>query len=161
LQDRERARGYLQRAACGSVETPERPALALFDAIECSRKARTDDAMPLAREAAAGFNRLRLPLLEAQALELAGDIDGALALFRRCGAAYDVRRLDGAQPVEEGARKPLSAREREIAALAASGRSNLEIAQQLSITHKTVEKHLASTYQKLGISSRAQLGGFV
>jgi DNA-binding NarL/FixJ family response regulator len=52
----------------------------------------------------------------------------------------------------------LSARDPESATLAARGESNLQIAKRLSITHKTVEKHLASAYQKLGISSRGQLG---
>lgn len=37
------------------------------------------------------------------------------------------------------------------------GRSNREIASQLYIAQKTVEKHLASAFQKLGISSRTQL----
>ena len=55
----------------------------------------------------------------------------------------------------------LSPREREIAILAVAGRSNLEIAQTLSVTHKTVEKHLASAYRKLGISSRVQLGAYL
>jgi DNA-binding CsgD family transcriptional regulator len=100
-----------------------------------------------------------MPLLEAAALEAAGDVEGAIALYRRCGAAYDVRRLAGA-PREPGG-EPLSDREREIAALAARGRQNLEIARELSITHKTVEKHLASAYRKLGITSRGQLGDAV
>jgi DNA-binding CsgD family transcriptional regulator len=51
----------------------------------------------------------------------------------------------------------LSRREREIASLAARGHSNLEIARELSISHKTVEKHLAAVFQKLGISSRREL----
>jgi len=55
----------------------------------------------------------------------------------------------------------LSSREREIAELAATGHSNLEIARRLSISHKTVEKHLGCVYQKLHISSRVQLGAFV
>ncbi len=33
-------------------------------------------------------------------------------------------------------------------------------ARELSITHKTVEKHLGSAYQKLNISSRAQLDAY-
>jgi DNA-binding CsgD family transcriptional regulator len=37
----------------------------------------------------------------------------------------------------------------------------LEIARGLSISHKTVEKHLGSVYQKLGVSSRAQLASYV
>jgi DNA-binding CsgD family transcriptional regulator len=55
----------------------------------------------------------------------------------------------------------LSPREREIAVLAAQGRSNMEIARELSISHKTVEKHLASTYQKLGVPRRMQLAAHV
>ena len=90
---------------------------------------------------------------------IAQDNEPSLALYRRCGAAYDVRRLAGA-PREPGG-EPLSDREREIAALAARGRQNLEIARELSITHKTVEKHLASAYRKLGITSRGQLGDAV
>jgi DNA-binding NarL/FixJ family response regulator len=84
-----------------------------------------------------------------------------LRLFRRCGAAYDVRRLERERGVEATANVALSFREREIATLAAGRRSNLEIARALSITHKTVEKHLGSVYQKLCISSRAQLDGFL
>jgi DNA-binding NarL/FixJ family response regulator len=44
-----------------------------------------------------------------------------------------------------------------VARLAAEGRTNNDIAQQLFVTRKTVEKHLASAYRKLGIDSRAQL----
>ena len=55
----------------------------------------------------------------------------------------------------------LSAREREVAMLAAGGQSNLEIARELSISYKTVEKHLGSVYQKLGVTSRTQLGQYV
>jgi DNA-binding CsgD family transcriptional regulator len=142
----------------------ERPALALFDAEAGIREGRPAAAKLLAGEAAAGFQRLRTPLLEAAALEVAGDIAGALALFRQCGATYDVRRLEHAKRFDlptarEAAalQRELSAREREIAQLAAAGRSNREIAGQLYIAQKTVEKHLASAFHKLGISSRSQL----
>jgi DNA-binding CsgD family transcriptional regulator len=163
-EDRRRARTYLARAAEGPVELPERPALQLFDAIEYRRENRDAEAAALAREAAGGFRRLRMPLFEAAAREVSGELDAALTLFRRCGASYDVRRLSDASSDES--RSPataeplaliLSRREHEIAALAGRGQSNLEIARTLSISHKTVEKHLASTFQKLGISSRRQL----
>jgi DNA-binding CsgD family transcriptional regulator len=45
-----------------------------------------------------------------------------------------------------------------VARLAAQGKSNAEIAQHLFVTRKTIEKHLASAYRKLGIESRTQLG---
>ncbi len=157
--DRIKARAYLEKGANAPADVPERPGLLLFDALVLARDARAAEATAPAREAAEGFRRLRMPLLEAAALEAAGDVEGAIALYRRCGAAYDVRRLAGA-PREPGG-EPLSDREREIAALAARGRQNLEIARELSITHKTVEKHLASAYRKLGITSRGQLGDAV
>jgi DNA-binding CsgD family transcriptional regulator len=51
----------------------------------------------------------------------------------------------------------LTASERRIAALAANGHSNREIAQALFITPKTVEMHLGNAYRKLEIASRRQL----
>ena len=51
----------------------------------------------------------------------------------------------------------LTPSERRIAAMAADGRSNPEIAQALFITRKTVEMHLGNVYRKLAIESREQL----
>jgi DNA-binding CsgD family transcriptional regulator len=167
--DRKRARAFLAKAAEGSREFPERPALALFDAIEHVRNDRPDDARTLARDAAEGFRRLRLPLLEAAALEIACDYEAALVLYHRSGATYDVGRLNVASSREAEHLSPellaatsgLSPREREVAILAGSGHSNLEISQRLFITLKTVEKHLASVYRKMGISSRTKLSAYI
>jgi DNA-binding CsgD family transcriptional regulator/tetratricopeptide (TPR) repeat protein len=174
--DRARAREYLVRAAAMG-DSLEGPALALFDAICCSA-VEPERARMLAAEAADGFRRLRTPLLEAEARELAGDTGGALSLYRRCGAAFNVRRLErladtsGGVPTTPVANSgpssahsvelaALSSREREIATLAAGGHSNLEIARSLSISHKTVEKHLGTAFQKLGVSSRRALRHYV
>jgi DNA-binding CsgD family transcriptional regulator len=51
----------------------------------------------------------------------------------------------------------LTPSEHRIAALAAEGRSNPEIAQDLFVTKKTVEMHLSAVYRKLAIRSRSQL----
>ena len=51
----------------------------------------------------------------------------------------------------------LTASELRTAKLAAKGLSNVEIAQQLFVTRKTVEKHLGNAYTKLEISSRKEL----
>jgi DNA-binding CsgD family transcriptional regulator/tetratricopeptide (TPR) repeat protein len=168
-EDRKRARDFLVKAAAGSRELPERPALALFDAIVHVRNDRSDDARAFALEAAEGFRRLRMPLLEAAALEVAGDVEAALVLYHRSGAAYDVGRLTAASSQETELLPPdvaaattaLSPREREVAMLAGSGHSNLEISRQLFITLKTVEKHLASVYRKLSITSRTKLSAYI
>jgi DNA-binding NarL/FixJ family response regulator len=46
----------------------------------------------------------------------------------------------------------LTPREREMLALVAQGRSNAAIAAELFITQKVVEKHVASIFDKLGLS---------
>jgi DNA-binding CsgD family transcriptional regulator len=51
----------------------------------------------------------------------------------------------------------LTAREREIARLAAEGTPNRSIARRLVLSVRTVETHLAHAYDKLGINSRAAL----
>jgi ATP/maltotriose-dependent transcriptional regulator MalT len=51
----------------------------------------------------------------------------------------------------------LTASERRVAEMAASGMTNREIAQALFVTQKTVEFHLSHTYQKLDIDSRREL----
>ncbi|WP_164983948.1 helix-turn-helix domain-containing protein, partial [Cellulomonas endophytica] len=52
---------------------------------------------------------------------------------------------------------PLTAREREVAALAASGLSNRAIAERLTVSVRTVEGHLYRAGQKLHLSDRAGL----
>jgi len=53
----------------------------------------------------------------------------------------------------------LTPAEHRVAALAADGHSNREIAQRLYVTTRTVETHLTHAFQKLDITSRAELAG--
>ena len=91
-------------------------------------------------------------------------LDG-LDLAHRCGAA----------PLEERARVELAAAgarprsavrsgidaltpsELRVARLAADGRTNREIAQDLFVTTKTIETQLRAVYRKLGVSGRGEL----
>ncbi|WP_313409446.1 helix-turn-helix transcriptional regulator, partial [Aeromicrobium sp.] len=52
---------------------------------------------------------------------------------------------------------PLTAREREIATLAAAGASNRQIADRLTLSVRTVEGHLYRVGRKLGVSERGDL----
>jgi DNA-binding CsgD family transcriptional regulator len=54
-------------------------------------------------------------------------------------------------------RYDLTRQEAQIAQLASSGRTNLEIGSELFLSPRTVEWHLRKVYQKLGISSRREL----
>lgn len=51
----------------------------------------------------------------------------------------------------------LTEREREVAALIAQGKSNSEIAAELVLSKRTVEKHIANILSKLSFTSRAQI----
>lgn len=59
-------------------------------------------------------------------------------------------------PLRKGI-EALTASERRVAAMAAAGRSNRAIAQELFITVKTVEWHLGQAYRKLEVRSRRDL----
>jgi DNA-binding NarL/FixJ family response regulator len=51
----------------------------------------------------------------------------------------------------------LTAREREVAKLAAIGTSNLQIAEACDISERTVKAHMSAIFDKLGVSDRLQL----
>jgi non-specific serine/threonine protein kinase len=51
----------------------------------------------------------------------------------------------------------LTAREQEVAALIAEGRSNRQIAEKLFITERTTERHVSNILLKLNFHSRAEI----
>jgi ATP/maltotriose-dependent transcriptional regulator MalT len=76
-------------------------------------------------------------------------------------AAVLAARCDGARTpglaTAAATRAVLSARELEIAGLAARGIANKDIAAQLCLSLHTVENRLHAVYEKLGVSGRAEL----
>ena len=89
----------------------------------------------------------------------------AVDLAHRCGAtaleeqALAELRATGARPRRRLTTGPgaLTRSERRITELAADGRQNREIAEELVVTLATVEYHLRNAYRKLGIASRTEL----
>jgi DNA-binding CsgD family transcriptional regulator len=90
-----------------------------------------------------------------RAIELADEC-GAIALAER--ARVELHSGPGRPPRAEltgpGA---LTAAEWRVCRQVAEGHTNREVAQALFVTEKTIERHLSSAYQKLGIRSRFQL----
>jgi DNA-binding CsgD family transcriptional regulator len=100
-------------------------------------------------------------------LQAAQALDGAAAEFAQCGAVWRVERTQKALAKlghpgrrvlqsKSGARG-LTKRERQVARLAAQGRTAAEIARLLFIGERTVETHLANSYAKLGVESKLDL----
>ena len=56
---------------------------------------------------------------------------------------------------------PLGAREAEVAHLVAEGSSNKQIGARLFISERTVDSHVRSILNKLGVNSRAQIAVWV
>jgi len=89
----------------------------------------------------------------------------ALELGQRGGAtllaahAHEELIASGARPrrLSTSGVDALTPSEHRVAAMAAEGLSNREIAQALFVTLRTVETHLSGVFRKLGVSSRTQL----
>jgi DNA-binding NarL/FixJ family response regulator len=62
----------------------------------------------------------------------------------------------GPVAVEEPGREVLSERELEVLRLAGKGKSNKDIANDLSLSIRTVQAHLGNIFNKLGVGSRTE-----
>ena len=124
----------------------------------------TSDTVAL-EAAAEAFAVIGSSLVAAELWASASTARRAEGLRARANAA--ARRSFALAELCEGARtpalsgrvtlSPLTRRERETATLAAGGATNAQIAETLSLSERTVESHLYSTFAKLGISDRNQL----
>ncbi|MEU2425691.1 AAA family ATPase [Streptomyces sp. NPDC007851] len=164
-----RARGMALRLLAATGEPADRPPL-LTEAVDLL--AASEDLLELART----LTDLTLAHEAVGETGHAGPIARrARELAIRCHAEPLVQRVPWAeseQPVglpvggmafggiderDDDPTSALSGSERRVAALAAQGHTNQQIARRLFITVSTVEQHLTSTYRKLGINRRADL----
>jgi len=129
---------------------------------------RIDDARRHLADAAAVWQRLRMPYETALAREAYGralreaedeedarlELAAAYEAFDRLGAAPDADRVRTAL---DAASLPggLTAREVEVLRLVASGKTNRTIATELVISEHTVARHLQNLFAKLDVSSRS------
>ncbi|MQA17863.1 MAG: hypothetical protein GEV09_28570, partial [Pseudonocardiaceae bacterium] len=77
------------------------------------------------------------------------ELDAARSTFARLGARPDLARLDSGRPAQ------LTARELQVLRLVAAGHTNRTIGSELSLSERTVDRHVSNIFGKLGVSSRA------
>jgi DNA-binding CsgD family transcriptional regulator len=147
--------------AAGLAEPAEKGRALLEQAVETLRytDARLEHARALV-DLGAALRR------SGRASDARAPLREGMDLAHRCGAAPLTARAQDELAASGVRRRPrvmlrgveaLTPSERRIAQLAATGRTNREIAQSLFITRKTVEMHLHNAYRKLDIDSRAGL----
>lgn len=127
------------------------------------------EALALAEACAVPFERAltllalaELRAAEGRAVEATRLLEEVRAIGRPLGAAPLLARVDAlaarlaARPTPADPGPRLSAREVEVLRLVAAGRSNPEIAQDLSISPRTVTTHLTHIFAKLDVDGRAE-----
>ena len=84
------------------------------------------------------------------------EFDAAQRLFERLGAAPDVARVKALRtPTGPTGDRRLTSRERQILALVVRGMTNRAIATELTISDRTVDRHVSNILAKLGLPSRS------
>jgi DNA-binding CsgD family transcriptional regulator len=132
-------------------------------------------ALEALRGAWASFEELQVPYEAARLRVLAGlacqelrdeegaelERDGARRVFEQLGAAPDLARLQALRSTAVSqAAGGLTAREVQVLALVATGKSNREIAAELVISERTVARHMSNIFIKLNVSSRTAASAF-
>ena len=142
------------------------PARELLALLRPDRPAYADDAMPTSVLALASFVRGASDAGRggANVVTVPGS-DGWITLHASLPGSPDDRRVAIVLERAGGARSATlrleafgaTAREREVATLLARGLSRAEIAEALVLSPHTVEDHVKSLYEKLGVASRQEL----
>jgi DNA-binding NarL/FixJ family response regulator len=123
------------------------------------------EALAALRQAVAAWHDLDAPYQAARARVLVGkacralgdedaarfEVDGACRVFQQLGAAPDLARLTRPTRADGG----LTAREVEVLRLVAAGKTNRAVAAELVLSEKTVARHVANIFTKLGVSTRS------
>lgn len=135
--------------ADGALAWFERARRALEDRGQRPLRAITDHDEALAR--------IRARLGAARPLLVA-----ARRRFDELGMTGWIDRADRAlESLRPSGRDGLTEREVDIVKLVAAGRSNKEIAAELDLSPRTVERHLVNAYAKLGVRNRAEATAYV
>ncbi|MFF2485637.1 LuxR C-terminal-related transcriptional regulator [Microbacterium sp. NPDC058062] len=156
------------RDASGTSATPMLDAtIAATDARVLLAEGRTADALDAARTAVRAWDLVGAPYEAARSRVLAGralhtigeaeaaheEFDAARTVFLALGAEPAVAEL--AAVMGDRRAGALTARELEVLRLVSTGLTNRRIGERLSLSEKTVARHLANIFGKLGITSRA------
>lgn len=147
--------GAMAAHACGAVELAEGDAQAALGSLR--------RAWDIWQRVEAPYQAARVRVLMGLACHMLGDEDGgrlaldaARAEFEALGAAPDVDRIDTLTKERySDDLHGLTPRELQVLGLVAAGKTNKEIASELKLSPKTIDRHLSNIFTKLDVPSRA------
>jgi DNA-binding NarL/FixJ family response regulator len=141
--------------ADGAIALAEGRAQAALDPLRC--------AFEQWQRLEAPYEAARVRVLLGQACRASGDEEAAAlerkaarSEFERLGAQPELVRLDAANmsgQLTPG--HPLTARELQVLRLISSGRTNKEIARELCLSERTIDRHVGNILSKLDVPTRA------
>jgi DNA-binding CsgD family transcriptional regulator len=152
--------GAIAAQACGAVELAEGKAQAALGSLR--------RAFEVWQRIEAPYAAARVRVLIGLACRALGDadsasleIDAARSVFERLGAVTDLTRIESlTKDAPSGHGHGLTPRELEVLRLVAGGESNKAIAGKLSVSEKTVGRHVSNILGKLDVSSRTAAAAF-
>lgn len=128
-----------------------------FEASSAIRRLRAQlEDIPLVLVATGGIGRGARKLALSQVDGLLGVEELDAALLSTVGCALAAQLCVPAALREHLAQPVFSYREKQVLELVLAGLTNGEIAARLFLSESTVKSHLASSFRKLGVSSRAE-----
>jgi DNA-binding CsgD family transcriptional regulator len=140
--------------------------LAAGDPVGALRNGRR--AWRLWHELDAPYLGARSRMVVGEACRVLGDEDAAMmeveaarSAFQRLDARLDLLRataLLGPKPAGDAG--PLSTREREVIRLVAAGHTNRQIAIELTLSEKTVARHLSNIFAKIDVTTRTAAAAY-
>jgi DNA-binding CsgD family transcriptional regulator len=152
------ARGF-GSGVLGAMAAQARGAIALAEGDAGAALGRLRDALRAWQQAQAPYPAARVRVLIALACRALGDDDGrklelsaARSVFEQLGAAPDLARIDALTGANQHGLTP---RELQVLRLVAAGKTNKAIAAALSLSEKTVDRHVSNIFNKLDVPSRA------
>jgi DNA-binding CsgD family transcriptional regulator len=163
------ATAELERLAGGHEEgTLEAVAAQARGAVELA-EGNAAAALVSLRRAGAAWQRVEAPYEAARVRELVGcacrvlgdddtaelELEAARSAYTELGARPDAARIRSLRDRASRDADGLTGREREVLRLVAGGQTNRAIAAALTISERTVDRHVSNIFAKLGVSSRA------
>jgi len=175
VPDARQAFRELEKLAQGfESEVPAAIAAQAGGAVELA-EGNAQAALGSLRAALAVWHRVDAPYAAARARLLIGlacralgdeegarlEFDAARSVFERLGAAPDLARLDALPDGVAGGRAHgLTVRELQVLRLVTGGETNRAIAARLSLSEKTIDRHVSNIFAKLHVPSRAAATAF-